>query len=161
MNDHTCQVLHRSIDRICDSRPRALEDTDARGYTASGYGVNRTQTEDTPVEAAALTESKAAAWLAELADTLIGFGIKTYRQQIVHIRQRMHRPWPATLSKRATNTSSLALSDSPTVPRCCGQIRRNQERSTATDNKSTNHADCANYQHRMDVTQTDSYWHDG
>ena len=91
MNDHTCQVLHRSIDRICDSWPWALEDTDARGYTASGYGVNRTQTEDTPVEAAALTESKAAAWLAELADTLIGFGIKSYRQSIDRIRQRMHR----------------------------------------------------------------------
>ena len=34
VNDHTCQVLHRSIDRICDSWPWALEDTDARGYTA-------------------------------------------------------------------------------------------------------------------------------
>ncbi len=82
--EHTRRALHRSIDIICAAWPQALDDANSRGYpTGVDYNVRPTGggsivVEDengepdrvpaTSVEMAALNESKAVAWLAELGD---------------------------------------------------------------------------------------------
>jgi hypothetical protein len=100
--EHTRQAAHRSIDRITATWPRAQNDADARGYpTGIDYNARTAGSENTSVEVAALNQSHAVAWLAELADLVCQL-IGAYRRIVdtTHTRDELtwrNAPWtPAT-----------------------------------------------------------------
>jgi hypothetical protein len=70
--ERTRRALHRSVDRICDVWPRAVDDVNSRGFPAGrGFDVvSRGSSDSTSVEAAALSPSPAALWLADTRDVL-------------------------------------------------------------------------------------------
>ena len=99
--EHTRRALHRAVDRICVTWPQALDDADARGYPQGvDYNVRRCGSDNTSVEAAALTESHAVAWLAELAEVLgplCGARTWTYQNAVMPMHaavQAMCLNWP-------------------------------------------------------------------
>jgi hypothetical protein len=96
--ERTRRALHRSIDRICQAWPQAIEDAHARGYNTVDYNTRHNTTGTTTVEAAALNPDPATIWLDQLTQTGRQLGLNPWnptRKPVIHQAiQTLILEWP-------------------------------------------------------------------